>query len=115
MPFANGGKNLMLDNLGTLYAALFNGDPESGGTEATGGSPAYARKAVTWDGAASGGSRSASNTDPVFDVPNGFTVAWVAYYTASSGGTLIAKHDVTNEVYGAQGTYTLTSQTFSIS
>lgn len=113
MPFTTAGKNTMLDACGITYAALFHGDPESGGTEISGGSPAYARKSVTW-ASASGGSKAASN-QPVFDVPSGATVDYVAYYTASSGGTLLAKASVSAEVYGAQGTYTLTSETLSLS
>lgn len=112
MPFTTAGKNTMLDAMGITYAALFNGDPESGGTEITGGSPAYARKSVSFS-AASGGTKNASN-QPVFDVPNGATVSYVAYYNASSGGTLLAKAVVTTEVFGAQGTYTLTSEAFSL-
>jgi hypothetical protein len=48
------GKNAMLDHLGgiTLYAALYT--DIAGTTEVTGGSPAYARKAITFAAAANG-------------------------------------------------------------
>lgn len=110
--FTTAGKNTMLDAFGITYAALFNGDPSGAGTEITGGSPAYARKSVTFSSAANG-AKAASN-QPVFDVPNGATVNYVAFYDASSGGTLLAYDDVTTEVFGAQGTYTLTSESFSL-
>lgn len=63
-------------------------DPGTGvnnaGTEATGGSPAYARQAVTWGAAAAG---VKSNTNALtFDVPAG-TYAHFAYFNASTGNT----------------------------
>lgn len=74
------------------------------GTELTGGSPAYARKAPSFS-AASNGDRSAT---VVFDVPAGSTVNQVGFYTASSGGSPAHTETVTTESYGAQGTYSLT-------
>lgn len=110
-PFTTNGKNQMLNNFGITHAALFDGDPEGAGTECAGGG--YARQAVTF-AAASGGSKAASGS-AVFSVPSSFTVAYVAYYTASSGGTLLAKHDVADQAFASAGTYTLTAQTFSVS
>ena len=52
--------------------------------EATGGSPAYARQAVTW-GTASAGTLSNTNT-LTFDVPAG-TYAWLTFFNAVSGNT----------------------------
>ena len=52
------------------YGALFTADPGTSGTvtgEVTGGSPAYARKALNWSAA----SASASTGSGVFDVPSG--------------------------------------------
>lgn len=113
--FTNTAKNSMLDSLEVnynLYAALFNGDPSGAGVEVTGGSPAYARKAITM--AAAAGGQIQITADSVFDVPAAATVNYVAYYDASTAGNLLAYDDVTEEVFGAQGTYTLDSQTFSI-
>jgi hypothetical protein len=110
MAFTTNGKNDLLDNFSITHAALFDGDPESGGAEPVGGS--YARKAITW-GAAAAGSRAATGTY-VFDIPNGFTVRWAGFYTALSGGTLLAKADVTDKAYTADGTYTLTAITASL-
>jgi hypothetical protein len=111
----NPAKNAMLDQLGTLavFASLHTADPTSAGTsEVSGGSPAYARKAVTWAAAASG-SKATSNS-PVFDVPAGTTVACVGLWSAASGGTFYGSFDVTDEVFAGQGTYTLTSGTLTL-
>lgn len=114
MPFSTFGKNKLLDALTTtVYASLHSANPgDSGTSELSGGSPSYARKSVTL-GAASGGVKAAS-TQPVFDVPSGATVAWVGWWDALSGGNFLASYDVADEVYGAQGTYTLTAESFSI-
>ena len=64
-------------------------------------------------GTAAGGEIAASN-QPVFAVPAGFTVAWVGWFDNVSGGNLLAKHDVADEVFGSDGTYTLTAETFTI-
>ena len=103
-------KNVMLDALAAvmLRVALHSDDPggaNSATNELTGGSPAYARKAITWD-AASAGSMNCP-TDPVFDVPAGSTVSWISAWN-TAGTVRYFKKDVTNEVFGAQGTYTLT-------
>jgi len=103
-------KNAMLTELASLitYVALTN-DTD---TELSGGSPAYARKTITWN-TPSGGAMTASNT-PVFDIPSGAVVGKVKFYNASSGGTLYGEYDVTNETYGGQGTYTLDSASINL-
>lgn len=73
-------------------------------TELTGGSPAYARKTLSF-GSTTSGDWAGTAT---FDVPSGSTVNTVGFYTASSGGSPIHTETVTSEVYGAQGTYALT-------
>lgn len=103
-------RNAMLDHLATLVTrvALHTGDPgaaNAADNEVTGGTPAYARKAIAWN-AASGGAIDDS-TAPVFDVPAGTTVSWVSLWN-TAGTVRYLKKDVTNEVFGAQGTYTLT-------
>jgi hypothetical protein len=108
MPLSNAGKHVMLDELATVavYASLHTGDPSTtGANEATGGSPAYARKAITWN-AASGGGLDSSNA-PVFDVPAGTYSHW-GLWSASSGGTFYGGGSLSaSEVFAAQGTYTL--------
>lgn len=73
-------------------------------TELTGGSPAYARKAISY-GSPSGGDVTATVT---FDVPAGSTVNQVGFYTASSGGAPVHTEVVEAEIFAAQGTYELT-------
>jgi hypothetical protein len=109
-------RNAMLDALGALVtrAALHTGDPggaNSASNELTGGSPAYARKAIAWN-AASGGAIDDS-TGPVFDVPAGTTVSWVSFWN-TAGTVRYAKKDVTDEVFAGQGTYTLTDVDFDL-
>jgi hypothetical protein len=99
----------MLDHLGTeaVYASLHSADPgDTGANEISGGSPAYARKAITWNAAAAG-SMDDSNV-PVFDVPAGTTVAFVGFWSALTSGTFYGAADVTDESFTNQGTYTLT-------
>lgn len=120
MPFTTAGKNYMLNSLTTathetqitnLFASLHHADPTTGDAhELTGGT--YARQQVSL-AAASNGSRTDS-ADPTFNVPSGSTVSHVGYYTLVTGGTLVAYADVTDENFGADGTYTLTAQTLSL-
>lgn len=101
--------NAMLDALGALitHLSLHTDVVGSGsGNEVTGGSPAYARKSVTWN-AASGGNLDNSNTS-VFDVPASTTIRRVGFFSASSGGTYYGDADIADETYGSQGTYTVT-------
>lgn len=103
-------RNAMLDALAALVTriALHSADPggaNSASNELSGGSPAYARKTIAWN-AASGGAIDDS-TAPVFDVPAGSTVAYISGWN-TAGTVRYFKKAVTNEVYGAQGTYTLT-------
>lgn len=95
MPFNDAAKNLMLDAVDESLAAgidfigvLQIGDPGTGtnftGTEATGGSPAYARVAVAWGAAASG---QKSNTGALtIDVPAG-TYSHFLLMNAATGNT----------------------------
>ena len=75
--------------------------------EVSGGNPAYARKTISF-GSPSLGSMAASS-QPVFDCPAAAVVDYVAFYSAVTSGTLMGIDDVTQETFGAQGTYTLTS------
>lgn len=109
------GKNVALDGLGAVavFASLHTATPNSSGSnEVSGGSPAYARKALTWSAAATG-SKATSNT-PVFDVPAGTTVAFVGMWSLVTGGTFYGYWDVTDEVFAGQGTYTLNASTVAL-
>lgn len=76
-------------------------------TEVTGGSPAYARKAIAFNAAAAGTMDDSTN-GAVFDVPAAGQVDYVGYYSAVTAGTCLAVDKVTQEIFGGQGTYTLT-------
>jgi hypothetical protein len=107
----NAGKHVMLDALGTAaaYASLHTADPSTGGTsEVTGGTPAYARKAITW-AAASAGSK-ASSAGIVFDVPAATSITHMGYWSALVAGTFLGSRplDVT-QIFATQGTYTVPS------
>lgn len=98
------------------HASLHTAFPATAANEITGGSPAYARKAVTFEAAAgteAAGSLDVSNA-PVFDVPGGVTVSSVGFWTALTAGTLMADGDVTDEAFASQGQYTLNDADFSI-
>ncbi len=109
--FTDSGKNEMLDASTITHAALFNGDPSGAGVEISGGTPAYARQAITLTPAASG--QIVITADETFDVPAS-TVNYVGFFDALTGGTLKAFDDVTEEVFAAQGQYILDSTTLSI-
>jgi hypothetical protein len=74
--------------------------------EISGGSPAYARIAATFSAATNGSMNDA--TDHVINVPAGATVDYVGYFNALTTGALLALDDVAPEMFGAQGTYTVT-------
>lgn len=103
------GRNAGADGIAALVTrlALHTGDPggaDSASNEVTGGSPAYARKAATWNAAASGA--ATLNGNVVFDVPASTTVSWISGWN-TAGTSRYFKKDVTDEAFGAQGTYTV--------
>lgn len=74
--------------------------------EISGGSPAYARKAIAFNAASLG--TIDDSTAPVFDIPAGATVdAMGLFDQLAAGGTLQAFDDLTSEAFAGQGTYTL--------
>ena len=87
--FTTAARGSMLDSLVPAFAALFTGFPgQTFANEVAGGSPAYARKAITF-GAASSGIRTSSGP-VVFDVPAAATVNWIGFATAATAGTSLA-------------------------
>lgn len=94
MKFSDTAKGLMLDALdesistGMKYGSLHTAYSTTGTNEVTGGSPAYARKALTW-AAASGGSKALAATLPTWDVPASTTVAWIGVWDAITTGTFL--------------------------
>lgn len=102
-------KNLMLDALGgeIAFLSLHDDTPTAGANELSGGSPAYARKAVVWNEAASGELDDSSNGID-FDVPAGSTVAFVGFWSAATDGTFYGYAELdTPEVFAGQGVYTV--------
>lgn len=70
--------NAMLDAVTFDLASLHTAYSATGANEVSGGSPAYARKAITV--AAAAARARAASTQPVFDVPAG-TVRWIGIWT----------------------------------
>jgi hypothetical protein len=101
----------LINNLATYFGsicthgALYTSIPStSAGTEVSGGSPAYARKSITW-----GGPTNGVNTGTVtFDVPTGITIRGAGLHSALTGGTYYCGTAVTDQSVPAQGTYTCT-------
>lgn len=93
------------------FGDLFTADPGTSGTvtgEVTGGSPAYARKNMTWGAAASSASTSAAT---VFDIPTGTTLTFFGVCVAAplTIADLRDKVAVTSQAFASQGTYTVTA------
>lgn len=104
-------RNAMLDATASVWPpdtlSLHTADPGNAASpaagELSGGSPAYARKAITW-AAASAGSKSSSGA-VVFDVPGGNTVSHVGYWR---GATFLGSRALgATESFTGQGTYTV--------
>lgn len=101
-------KNTLSDayKAAATYSDLYQttGASSTAGTAITGGSPAYASKALTWGSSTAG---VVSTTATVFDVPSGATVAGFGVKTGS-GGTHLDGNSLTSQAFASQGTYTLT-------
>jgi hypothetical protein len=96
-------RNAVADYGGSLITHI--GLVDDTGTELSGGSPAYARKAVSWTTATGGVIRP--TTDLVFDVGPGKNVAGWRGYNAATGGTNYGGESLTKETFAGQGTYKL--------
>jgi hypothetical protein len=102
-------KNTLATSYGTaaVYAALFTADPGTTGTvvgEVTGGSPAYARKAISWGAPAAG----VVTGVVTFDVAAGTTITFGGVCSASTGANLLDRAAVTSQTMATQATYALT-------
>lgn len=106
-------------NLGTttftkptaVYLALFNGNPASGGTEATGGS--YARQAITFSAASAG--TATSNVACNFTNMPATTVNYVGIYDASTAGNLLYAQSVTSKTTNVGDTVQFASGAVTVS
>ncbi|MDH6279328.1 phage tail fiber protein [Prescottella agglutinans] len=81
------------------WISVHTGTPTNGANEATGGSPAYARKQTTW-GAGANGTKTGSQV--AIDVPAG-TYTYVGIWDAANGGNLVDYVAMTSTTLGAQG------------
>lgn len=101
-------RNLLVDayKAAALFVALYTTAPgASAGTEPSGGSPAYARKASNWGATAT----SAATAAPAaHDVPTGTTIVGAGYHSASTAGTYYDGGAVPSQAFSSQGTYQLT-------
>lgn len=91
--------------------ALFTADPGTSGAatgEVTGGSPAYARKALNWGAASASVITSAATT---FDIPAGTTVTFAGNTVSATAGTADVRDKVavTSQAFASQGTYIVTA------
>jgi hypothetical protein len=84
MAFSTAARNAMLGGFPGTHLSAHTAYSSTGANELTGGTPAYARKAVTYAAAASE-ARTASNT-PTFDVPAAATVRWIGMWDALTAG-----------------------------
>jgi hypothetical protein len=87
MPISTAGKNKMLDALlnPAGFVSLHSAYPgDTGANEIAGGSPAYARKAKTWNSA--GSSTVDDSNQPVLDVPAATTVGFIGFWSLVTAG-----------------------------
>ena len=103
MAMEEGYLNAIATEGGSLITHIGLIDDEA--TELTGGTPAYARIAVTWTEASGGVIRP--NADLTFNVPASGVVAGWRGYSASTGGTNYGGAALTEETFAVQGTYKL--------
>ena len=103
---AQGKENLAVAyGTSAAFGALYTTAPgATAGTEPTGGTPAYARKALTWAPGTVDGVVTATAT---FDVPTGTTIVGAGVHTALTGGTYLDGATITSQAFSSQGTYTL--------
>lgn len=100
-------KNTLSDayKAAATHGALYTTAPgASAGTEVSGGSPAYARKALSWSASSAG----VTSVTVTFDVPSGTTVVGAGVHTAITAGTYLDGASVTSQNFASQGTYQLT-------
>ncbi|HEX8343553.1 MAG TPA: hypothetical protein VF657_02245 [Actinoplanes sp.] len=85
------------------HASLHAGAPgATGANEVTAtGSPAYARKPLTWAAGTVDGTVTATVT---FDVPTGTTVTAAGLWTALTAGTFLDSVALTSQAFSSQGT-----------
>jgi hypothetical protein len=98
-----------------VYGSIHSADPSTSGVnELTGGSPAYARKALVWSAASGKVGAVTGGNLPVFDIPAGSTAAYMGFWSAVSGGTFRGSQVLSSsESFTGQGTLTVTALTLT--
>lgn len=115
MPFSASGRNVMLDQIGTVAVrvSLHTADPgTTGANEVSGGT--YGRQTVAW-GAATNGSKTTTGT-PAATIPvPASTVSHFGLWSAATGGTFYGGGSLSaTETFAAAGEYDMNSITMSV-
>jgi hypothetical protein len=85
------------------YGSVYTTAPgATQGTEPTGGSPAFARKALTW------GANNAGTAVATFDIPASTTIVGAGVHSAVTAGTYYDGVGLTSQAFASQGTYQVT-------
>lgn len=88
------------------FGAVYTSAPgATAGAEPSGGSPAYARKALTWAAGTVDGVVTATAT---FDIPSGVTIVGAGVHTAVTAGTYLDGQSVTSQAFASPGTFSVT-------
>ena len=106
-------RNWLLEGTSGADVITHIGLVNASATELSGGTPAYARIAVTW-AAASGGVVRPSG-DLTFNIPADGVVAGWRGFTDLTEGTNYGGHALTQETFAAQGQYKLLAASTGIS
>lgn len=110
---ATATKNNLAERYGSLgtWIAVHTANPGGSGTtgEASGGSPAYARKQTTWSAAANG---VITGSAVEVDVPAG-TYTHISVWSASTSGTFVDSAAISSTTLSAQGKIVI-APTFTI-
>ncbi|MGL6289285.1 MAG: hypothetical protein ACRC2H_01195 [Silanimonas sp.] len=80
-------RNAMLDGFNGTHLSLHSAYSATGLNELTGGTPAYARRPVTY--AAAAAEAKAASNQPLFDVPAAAVVRFIGRWTAITGGIFL--------------------------
>lgn len=110
MPFSTAERNISIDETSArmTHATLYNGDPESGGSEVAG----ITRAAVPGWTSASDGERSLTGSVQI-TVPAGSSFDHIALMDGATGGTVRGYIPIAASTFGEQGFYTIESGTIS--
>lgn len=104
MPIATDGMRQITANGYTAAAvagSLHSATPgTTGASEISGGTPAYARKSLTW----TPGTTGTATATATFDVGSGTTVTHTGIWSATTAGTFRDSATLTSQTFSSQGT-----------